>query len=202
MLPNPGFEDGVNNHPVQSAAGTVDQPMLPTGWAFEGAAGLFDHTAAERHSGRYSAGISIPAGGKRKACAQEPVGCHDNTPLNTAKSAALTAYSVNPAWRPALPLAVRAGTAYVVSGWMSWQLASITDGGAIVSVRWLDANGVPLRTDNAVTRIADREGLNWTFFSAVVVAPAGAAQAVPLFGAADDVFITKVSYDDVSFHAA
>lgn len=201
-MPNAGFEDGVN----KTAAQGIDQPLLPVGWAFEGVAALFDHSPHEKKSGRYSAAISIPASGKPRVCADPPVGCHPLDPVNAAKETAATAYSVSPAWRPALPVNVAAGGRYIVSGWMAWQLASIDEGGALVRVRWLDGNGVPLRTVTALKRIArtqlESENLNWTHFAVAVVAPPGAAKAIPLFGAADDVFLTKVNYDDVSFHAA
>ena len=201
LLPNASFEDGVNDVSAQG----IDQPLLPVGWAFEGAAGLFDHSPHERKTGRYSAAISIPAGGKRKVCYDPPVGCHDNVPLNTAKDTAATAYSVNPAYRPLHPVQLSATRRYEVSGWFMWTLASIGEGGALVRVRWLDANGAPIRIDRAFVRtsvVRDQEVLNWTYFTAIVTAPAGATHAVPLFGANDDVFISKINYDDVSFRAA
>jgi hypothetical protein len=199
LLPNTSFEQGANT----TVAAGVDQPLLPVGWVPEGAAALFDHSPHERHHGRYSAAISGPASVKRRTCAPAPVGCHDNTPLNEAKAAADgPGVSVTPAWRPVNPVAVSAGTAYVVSGWFTWQLASAGDGGGLVKVRWLDGNGVGIRTDTAVLRVAAGDYQPWTFFSAGVVAPAGAAKAVPLFAALDDAFITKISYDEVSFRAA
>jgi len=201
LLPNASFEDGVNDVAAQG----VDQPLLPVGWAFEGAAGLFDHSPHERKTGRYSAAISIPAGGKRKVCYDAPVGCHDNVPLNTVKDTVATAYTTNPAYRPVYPVPVAAGKRYVVSGWFMWTLASIGEGGVLVRVRWLDANGAPIRIDRAFVRTSverDQEVLNWKSFSATLTAPTGAVQAVPLFGANDDVFISKINYDDVSFHAA
>lgn len=199
MLPNPGFEDGLNDVSTQG----IDQPLLPMGWAFEGVAGLFDHSPHEFKSGRYSAAISIPAGGKRKVCYDQPVGCHDNVPLNTAKDTAAPAYSVNPAWRPQLPLPVAAGKRYTISGWYRWDVASQLEGGALVRVRWLNNVGAPISIQQVFRRVAlsrAEETVNWTMFSVTVTAPGGATQAVPLFGAADDVFITKVNYDDVSFH--
>ncbi|HEV7886583.1 MAG TPA: hypothetical protein VGO92_03425 [Acidimicrobiales bacterium] len=208
LLPNTSFEQGTSPvGPQSTAAGGIDQPLVPVGWAFEGAAGLFDHSAADHHGpGRYQAAISAPASGKNRVCYDQPVGCKPLDPVVTAKNAAADkAASVSPAWRPQAALRVSAGANYTVSGWFAWQLASVGDGGALVRVRWLDANGVGLGASTAVSRVAtdrDTGDLNWTFFSATVKAPAGATQAVPLFGALDDAFITQLRYDEVSFKAA
>ena len=207
LLPNTSFEQAVNpvgavNTPVQQ----VDQPLVPTGWAFEGAAGLFDHNSRTPHDGRYEATISDPASGGRRNCSAPQVTCVDLLPTNTAKDTADgKAYSVVPAWRPVSAVKVAAGGSYVISGWYRWELASPVSGGALVRVRWLDANGVGLGTSEAFRRAATDANsaiLNGSFFSSTVRAPAGAAQAVPLFGAMDDAFISGISYDTVSFHAA
>jgi hypothetical protein len=224
LLPNVGFEQGTN--PAPPAQG-VNQPLLPTGWAFEGAAGLFDHTANEHHAGQYAAGISIPASGKRKLCvgthpespapgtvprppavpgAPENV-CGDLAATGTAKdTAAEKAYTVMAAWRPVIAVRVVPGVLYNVSGFYKWTLATQNEGGALVRVRWLDANGVSLGMATAFTRKAvtptESNGVPWTSFLGQVRPPAGAVQAVPLFGAHDDVFLTQVVYDDVSFRTA
>lgn len=207
LLPNPGFEAGVNG----ASAEGVDQPLLPVGWVFEGVAGLFDHTPSGKKSGRYSAAISIPASGKQRVCpGTEQTGtlypCQQLTPVNDAKNTAATYYSVAPAWRPQAPVAVRAGTKYTVSGWVTWTFVTLDEGGSLVRVRWLDADGVPIKTDIAYRRIAktllESNVVNWTAFSGTVTAPPGAAQAVPLFGMADDAFNSNLKYDDVSFHTA
>jgi hypothetical protein len=208
LLPNPSFETGYNTVPiVVPGVRTFDQPLLPVGWAFEGAAGLFDHSAEAHHGpGRYSAAISDPVSTQRRACQQPdpavPETCVDS-PANVAKDAANgAAVSVTPAWRPLNPVSVNGGGSYVVSGWYKWTFASQNIGGALVKVRWLDANGVGLGTSTVVDDAAKSADLNWTSFSATVTAPASAIQAIPLFGARDDQFITQVAYDEVSFHAA
>lgn len=212
LLPNGDFETGTNPSPVIAVpgVGTYDQPLLPVGWTFEGAAGLFDHSAYEHHHGRYSAGISVPASGGTHVCQQPhpsvPQTCADYTPLNLAKGAADgAAYSVTPAWRPQDPVSVTGGVVYEIAGWYSWQVATEGVSGAIVKVRWLDANGVGIRTDTVFADYAtpaNKDVKNWTQFIRLIGAPPAAVKAVPLFGALDDVNITKVSYDQVSFHAA
>jgi hypothetical protein len=200
FLINGGFEEGVNPAPPTQG---IDQPLVPIGWSVEGAAGLFDHTANDRRAGRRSAAISIPASGKRRACGPAPAGCNDLGPVNTVKdTAADKAVSVAPAWRPLTPVRVSPGVTYQVNGWVKWNVATEGEGGALVRVRWLDGNGVSLGSAVPVSWIANAANsfvLNWTFFAVNLVAPPGAVQAVPLFGAQDDAFITQVLYDEVFF---
>jgi hypothetical protein len=200
LLPNRSFEQGTNTTSTQG----VDQPLLPVGWSFEGAAGLFDHTAHDHHTGRYAAGISAPASGKRRVCADQPVGCHDDGPVNTLKdTAADKAMSVPPAWRPQNAISVSPGTVYEVNGWYTWSFATALDGGALVRVRWLDANGVGIKTVLAFqgpNPSASIVAMPWTYFAGRVTAPAGAVKAVPLFGSMDDAWNSNMAYDDVGFH--
>lgn len=212
LLPNTGFEAGVNPAPPQQGA---DQPLVPVGWMFEGAAGLFDHTPHQHHGGRYGAAISAPVSGPRKLCQGNPkpdtlpdVIPRTCPPLDATATAKDTvggrAASITPAWRPQNAVAVQAGKQYQVAGWVMWEVATAEYGGAWVRVRWLDANGVGISQTSAFSKFATTASstyLGWTPFSAVVSAPAGAVKAVPLFGTHDDTFITKVVYDDVSFRA-
>lgn len=208
LLPNASFETAVvpqAAHPGDRRD-LYDQPLLPERWAFEGSAGLFDHSAHEYHTGYYAAAISIPASGSRNpVCVAQANVCQPITPLNQAKDAAAAAASVGPCWRPLMPVGVSAGGVYTVSYWVSWTLATAGTGGAVSKVRWLDGNGVPL-TSNTLSagpsRIAtsfSSEAQSWVQVVGTVTAPAGAAKAVPLFCAGDDAFISKVVYDDVFF---
>jgi hypothetical protein len=133
--------------------------------------------------------------------------CGDLSATGTAKdTASEKAASPMPAWRPLNAVRVVPGTLYNVSGFYKWTLATQNEGGALVRVRWLDTNGVSVGMAVAFSRraatAADSSGVPWTSFLAQVRPPAGAVQAVPLFGAHDDVFLTQVVYDDVSFRAA
>lgn len=212
LLTNTDFTQGTNPNPrIQQ----YNQPLLPVGWSFEGAAGLFDHTAAKFNSAPYSAAISAPASGPRKVCQGNPApGTVPNVipqtcpPLDATGTAKDTlagrAASITPAWRPQNPVSVTAGETYQISAFVTWDLATAGLGGAWVRVRWIDANGVGISQSTAISKVAtvhDSTFLRWTPVSGLVKAPAGAVKAVPLFGTHDDAFITQVAYDDVSFRA-
>lgn len=201
LLPNSGFEQSAIE-PVPALNGKQPQPLLPTGWAFEGAAGLFDHSPHGGAGGSArAAAISIPAGGKRDICGPE-VGCKPN-PTNGAKDEVSKTFSVNPAWRNALPIAVTAGRQYSVGASVSWTLATEKEGGAFGRVRWLNSSGVPISTSQAFSVAPQTPGSSasqdWFSVSGLVTAPAGATSAVVLFGARDDVFISKIQFDNVFF---
>ena len=199
LLPNECFELSVAEGSVAGPSpvhGRSPQGVLPTGWAFEGAAGLFDHGNGGTCGGRMAA-ISIPAGGKSSICGPV-VGCTPS-PLATVKNTADAAYSVDPAWRPAAPVAVNAGQAYTVSAMTSVDFA--TDGeGSFVKVRWIGTGGTVIGTSQEFThRPAGGFSLGWFGVGGTVVAPPGAVAAVPLFGATDDIFLSKVMFDQAFF---
>jgi hypothetical protein len=198
LLPNPGFEESVLE-PSPVPPGTQPQPILPTGWAFEGAAGLFDHSPNVKHAGLRSAAISIPMSGKREICGPE-IDCNEN-PANEVKDETEHVYSVTPHWRTALPVEVDAGASYRFTGWTAYELASLGTG-STASVRWLDANGLPIGQNVLVQKIntADVDTIGWTEVTrASITAPGTATQAHILLGAIDDTFISQVRWDDVSF---
>lgn len=198
LLPNPDFEQSaIEPGPT---AGQMPQPLLPTGWAFEGLAGLFDHSPHGGSGGSArSAAISIPAGGKSSVCGPE-VGCTTN-PATGPKNNASLAYSVNPAWRNALPVSVNAGQIYTLRADLSWNL--VTEGeGAFGQVRWLDANGAPMSVSTAFTvraTAATSVFRYWAPVSGTAKAPTGAKSAVVLLGATDDVFISQILFDKAFF---
>jgi len=200
LLPNTGFEQSVIE-PSPVPPGTQPQPLLPTGWVFEGAAGLFDHSPHQNHTqgGSRSAAISDPASGKRDVCGPE-VGCNAN-PANIVKDATKHIYSVTPHWRTALPVEVDAGASYRFTGWTAYELASLGTG-STASVRWLDTNGLPIGQSVLVQKIntADVDTIGWTEVTrASITAPPTATHAHILLGAIDDTFISQIRWDDVSF---
>ena len=212
-LPNPSFEaSAFGSAPDAGGAGGVWQPLLPSGWAFEGSAGLFDH-ADERgsgglrsaHGGYRFAAISIPASGKPRVCSgvdpSLPNQCAELEPVVDAEDEASLAYSVNPAWRNAEPVSVTGRSSYTLRFWAGWELVS-PGAGIFAKVRWLDVSGVPIAMSNGPSKLATpitSASLPWTKFEKTVTAPSGAASAVVLLGHTDDVFIGQVRFDDVFF---
>lgn len=197
LAPNPGFE----NSPTDPSGSTTHQPLLPTGWTFEGAAGLFDHSENGKHSGKRMAAISIPASTPRYLC---PAGCVENIPLNTVKDASAKYYSVTPYWRTQAAVPVTSGTTYTFSVWTAQDLATASVGGAVTKVRWVDVNGIPLSETAGPKNIqtpSDPPQTLWEQITKNVSAPSGAKGAILMLGAADDLFITQVKFDDVSFRA-
>ena len=211
LLPNTDFEESAIE--PGPAAGKSPQPLLPTGWAFEGAAGLFDHSPNGGSGGSArAAAISIPLGGKRNVCADKPVGCNDN-PATKPKNDAAAAVTVNPAWRNAEPIPVQAGKRYELSVDLAWQLA--TEGeGAFGIVRWMTDSGAaagtagvdvaPKLSEAFVVRstAATSPARPWGRVSGVVEAPKNATSAVVLLGATDDAFIGQFKFDKAFFGGA
>lgn len=204
LLPNAGFEQSVlEPDPVPQY--TQPQPILPNGWIFEGAAGLFDHSPNFSHSGRRGIAISIPAGGKRRVCAAAEIPCVDN-PVTPQRPQFEWIASLNPYWRTARPVPVSPGTTYRLSVWTSGQIITAGEG-MITKVRWVDANGLPIpfAETPGPSRIAganEPDTLDWVQVSGTMVAPAGAAGAIVMLGHSDDVWIGQARYDDVYFGAA
>lgn len=203
LLPNASFEQSVIEGSVIGDSpihGVSPQGVLPTHWAFEGAAGLFDHGNGGT-SGARMAAISIPLGTKSSICGPE-VGCNPN-PAAGVKDTGDAAYSVDPAWRPAAPVLVSGGASYTVSAKTAVEFA--TDGeGAFVKVRWLGVGGTVIGiSDEYSVRppggYTSGAGGAFVDIGGPVTAPAGAVAAVPLFGATDDLWLTKVMFDDVFF---
>lgn len=200
LAPNPGFELS----PTDPSGATTRQPLLPTGWIFEGAAGLFDHSENGKHTGKRMIAISVPASTVREVCQQST--CVDS-PANTAKDATAKYYSVTPFWRTASAITVTAGTTYKFSVFESRSLATVGIGGAISKVRWVDATGLPILETVGPKRIqtaGDAAETQWGDdpMSKNVTAPAGATGAILFLGAADDLFISQIKFDDVFFGTA
>lgn len=194
LLPNPSFEYGVADVTAQPQY-TNSQPMLPAGWAFEGSAGLFDHSQNVRHTGRRSAAISIPASGKRRMCDLQGAGgpCVDN-PAQGAKDGARQYFSVNPAWRTLLPVNVSQGQTYTLKSYVAGELVTAGEG-AFLGVRWYTGD-VPIGYSQygpvGVTTV-------WAQIGSTFTAPAGANKAHILLGHSDDTWIGQVRFDDVCF---
>ena len=195
LVPNPGFEES----PTDPQGATTHQPLLPTGWTFEGAAALFDHSENGKHSGKRMAAISVPASTPDELCQQQT--CVDN-PLNVVQGPTSMYYSVTPFWRTINPVPVTPGTVYAFSVWHAQSLATVNVGGAITKVRWVDANGLPVTESNGPRHIqqpGDAVETSWALMTRNVTAPALARGAIIMLGAADDTFISQIKFDDVSF---
>lgn len=217
LLVNPGFEETYLPDAVMDAQKGlgIDQPVLPVGWIFEGAAELFDHTAhAEFHRGKYSAGISGSWSGPRSECSVQCVDVPGGQQKDTVYG---SAYSLAPAWRTDAPIAVKGGKKYKLSYWV--KMSILTDGsGAVSWVRWFDANHIPIGYSAGPTKIADCGGANyrtfatgtgtfndgchspdWQQLKGSVKAPAGAKYATVVLSYSDAAWIGQVIFDDVSF---
>jgi hypothetical protein len=201
LAPNPGFE-------VAAAPVVVPhQPLLPEGWAFEGAAILFDHTENEHHGGIRAAAISGSLSGKRRIGVPEPVGFQDN-PANPVKDATEQYYATTPCWRTVAAIPVQGNKNYTLSAWTRQAtVTELAEFGAVTKIRWVDATGVPVGISQGPKR-PWRAGdptttpTAWEQIDKTVKSPAGAAGAILLLCQADDTWISQVVYDDVDFRAA
>lgn len=201
LVVNPGFEDSAFEGNGVVAKGSLAQPVLPVGWAFEGATVLFDHSPNVYHSGKRSAAISGSLSGGRQVCQSGT--CVDN-PSNPVKDATSSTYSLVPAWRTVNPVPVKENVAYRFSTWLGWDL--MTQGTfAATKVRWLGADGRLLAETTVTKVVSDARNsalLRWKQVTGVAKAPAGAVSAHLLLSHADDAFIGQVRFDDVYFGTA
>jgi len=197
LLPNPSFESSViEPSPVPQYA--TSQPLLPVGWAVEGATGLFDHGQHGAHSGKRAVTISDPASTPRDFCQQKTC---VNDPADAPRASAQEYYSETPMWRTQSAIPVTAGKTYELSAWVSWSLETI-DYGAVTDVRWVDGNGVPVGISAGPKLIADARNspaLAWKQISGTVKAPAGAKGAIVLLGDNDGPWNSSLTYDDAYF---
>lgn len=201
LVVNPGFEDSAFEGNGVVAKGSLAQPVLPTGWAFEGATVLFDHSPNVYHSGKRSAAISGSLSTPRQIC--QNGSCYDN-PANAVKDPTASTYTLTPSWRTLNPIPVKPGVRYTLSSWIGWDLMTV---GMYASskVRWIGADGRAIAETIAVKVVADARNsalLRWKLVSGIVQAPAGAVSAHLLLSHADDAFISQVRYDDVYFGTA
>jgi hypothetical protein len=198
LLPNGDFEQSALE--PDALAGRSPQGVLPTGWAFEGAAELFDHANGGPGASHRMAAISGSLGGKRDVCAQPPVGCNHN-PGTEVKDAARGVYTVDPAWRNAVPVDVVAGHTYTLAADVSWEL--VTEGeGVIARVRWIGTDGSVVSTSDAwrvVSNASTSAFRPWGNLAGAVTAPSGATKAVVLLGATEDTWIGQVRFDNAYF---
>ena len=209
LLPNASFEQSVFE-PAPVPPYTQPQPLLPVGWAFEGAAGLFDHYPQSTgdpprsvNSGQRAIAISIPASGKREQCVDQVAECVDN-PLIDVYSQGRLVYAVTPHWRTAQAVPVIAGRDYTFSVHIAMSIVTAGEG-ATTFVRWLDATGVPIGVSNGPRQTSGASDQRDGFFvkkTATVRAPTGAAGAIIALGHTDDVWIGQVRFDDVHFGTA
>ena len=201
LLVNAGFEDSAFEGNAAVAKGSLAQPVLPTGWSFEGASALFDHSPNVKRSGKRSAAISGSLSTPRTICQNGT--CAEN-PANGPKDTLAPTYSLTPAWRTLDPVKVKAKTRYTLTAYVGWDLMTFGTA-ASTKVRWLGADG---RVISQVTAASIKSNprnsalLRWTKISGVVTAPAGAVSAHVLLSHGDDLFISQVRYDDVYFGTA
>lgn len=211
LLPNRSFELSVAEGSILEPSpihGTLLQPVLPSGWTFEGAAGLFDHAhpntttnpledRTPAHGLRF-AQISVPLSGNKDTTCQGDTTCYGT--LDTAKNEGRRAYSVDPAWRPIAPISVSAGRSYTLSTMA--ELDFLTRGEfAFVQIRWLNASADPISLSaRAKSVFTDHvnERKTWHSLAVTATAPAGAAFAVPLLGVSD-AWIGAARFDLASF---
>lgn len=194
LLPNASFEKSV----IDPAGEAAKQPVLPTGWVFEGAAGLFDHGEHGSHSGKRAAGISDPMTTPTEVCQQKQ--CVSDPAAATA-AGARGSYSEMPAWRNQSAVAVKAGKTYQLSAWVNWTLETVGTG-AVTYVRWVNASGSSVGVSAGPAKLADVHNsgsLAWTQVTGKVKAPAGATGAIVLLGDSDGGWISSLQYDDAYF---
>ena len=197
LLPNASFEASVIE-PAPVPQYTSSQPLLPVGWVFEGATGLFDHGQHGAHVGKRAITISTPAATPRNVCQKGH--CVDN-PVNGPRGSAQEYYSEIPVWRTQSAVPVTAGKTYQLSAWASWSLETIGYG-AVTAVRWVDGNGTPVGISPGPKLIADARNspaLTWKQIAGTVTAPAGARGAILLLGNSDGPWISSLTYDDAYF---
>lgn len=200
LLPNAGFEQSAFE-PAPVPQGTLSpQPLLPTGWAFEGTAALFDHWEGgdlrSVKEGERAIAISDPVSMREEVCPDPAVGCHDN-PVYPPLIGARTYVSQSPAWRTLTPITLPAKRTYTLSVWNELEFGA-PGFGAITMVRWLDANQVPIGLSNGPSRKTVGLLDAWRLISGSVTAPAAARYAIVLLGS-DDLSIGQVRYDQAFF---
>lgn len=197
LLPNASFETSVFE-PAPVPQYVTSQPLLPTGWTFEGATGLFDHGQHGAHTGKRAISISAPQSPPHKFCQQKQ--CVDD-PTEGPRVTAAEYYSETPMWRTQNAIPVTGGKTYQLSAWVSWSLETIGYG-AVTAVRWVDASGMPVGITAGPKLLADARNspaLAWTQIAGTVKAPAGAKGAVVLLGDDDGLWISSLTYDDAYF---
>lgn len=177
--------------------------LLPDGWAFEGIAGLFAHSADEHRTGRRSAAIWAPASTNDQYCPPRTRQCVLN-PINLPRDIARTVYSVTPHWRTLDPVEVSNGQIYRLRAHIRMTSATVGEG-ATIAVRWFDARGFPMSSVVVAERrmrSVDADPTPWLEVEGTVAAPLGAVRAHILLGHTDDLSIGRIAYDDVFFGVA
>ena len=144
LLPNASFETSAfEPAPVPQYA--TSQPLLPVGWIFEGATGLFDHGQHGAHSGKRAITISTPAATPKAFCQQKQ--CVPN-PVDGPRGSAQEYYSDIPVWRTQSAIPVTGGKTYQLSTWVSWTLET-PDYGAVTA---------PAGAKGAIVLLGDNDG--------------------------------------------
>ena len=209
LLPNPSFEKSVVPVDPGSVAGYAWQPLLPSGWVFEGATLLFDHSPHAGHTGSRGAAISGALGGGDQICTDPnaPAGlkCIRNpydAQWRSATSGVTSTYSARPVWRTLEPVRVSAGKNYDLAFWAAqptfdWTL--LTPGeGATASVRWLNSSGRTIKVSPGGS-VVGPSPLVWRYAKKTIKAPAGAVSAHILLGHTNYMTLQQVAFDDVFF---
>jgi hypothetical protein len=195
LVVNAGFESSAIEGNPASPPGSQPQPLLPTGWQFEGLTVLFDHSPNLHHTGKRAAAISGSLSGGRQFC--ETGSCQEN-PANAVKDASATRFTLPPHWRTAAAIPVSAGKGYQLAFWGGWSTVTVGQGLDAI-VRWVDAGGAIVK-QQTVVKTTDGGNQAWKKFSSPrLTAPAGATGVVLLLGQTDDLWIGQVYFDDVYF---
>ena len=195
LVVNPSFElSDIEGNPA-AAPGSQSQPLLPTGWRFEGNTVLFDHSQNVHHSGKRAAAISGSLSGGTQFC---ETGSCVNNPLNPVKDQLNSTYMLAPHWKTQAAIPVTAGKTYQLSFWATY--TNITKGKGFDAIaRWTNASGsVVLQQKLAEDAVGGN--LDWKQFTVPkIVAPAGATGVTLLLGQSDDAWTGQDAFDDVYF---
>ena len=200
LVANAGFEESAFEGNPVVAPGSLAQPLLPTGWSFEGLTVLFDHSPNTYHDGKRGAAISGSLSGPDKTCPAPPT-CVDN-PTTAIKDQLAPQYTLAPHWRTAASIPVTAGTEYAFTVWVAWAQVTIGEG-ASMKLRWM-SGGSPVSETVFEKRSTADNNLDLPFEQQKhkAKAPDGADGVVVMLGQTDDAWTGQVIYDDVHFGTA
>jgi hypothetical protein len=195
LVVNSGFElSDIEGNPA-AAPGSQAQPLLPTGWRFEGMTVLFDHSQNVKHTGKRAAAISGSLSGGQQFC---ETGTCVNNPTNPVKDAAAPHYTLPPHWKTDAAIPVKAGKAYQLNFWAGWTIITVGQG-IDATLRWVDGSGATV-AQQSVLHTTDGGSQEWKKFTVTpVTAPAGATGVVVMLGQTDDLWTGQVMFDDVYF---
>lgn len=193
LVVNSSFEQSdIEGNPA-AAPGSQSQPLLPTGWRFEGLTVLFDHSQNVHHGGKRAAAISGSLSGGSQFC---ETGTCVNNPTNPVKDATATSFMLPPHWKTQAPIAVTAGKTYQLSFWASMQFITAGKGFDAIA-RWTNASGSVVK-QQTLYNYTFGGSMEWRKFTVTkFTPPAGATGLTLLLGQSDDAWNGQVVFDDV-----